>query len=295
MRSFVPAVIFVIAAFITIFLVTPVYQVGDKYAEESVSSLGTLPEEFFQAMSFEFKGVAADFLLLKAITFMGMKLIDNQNPSTEEWRLMYDMLDRVTDLDGRFWDPYVLAEMMLVWQGGMIDEANELLKKAVEHRPEDHRPLYYIGFNYFYFQKNSEKAAGYLRQAAQLPGAPGFLKGLASRLSLYGNQTALGIVFLENLLQNSQDEHIRTHLEKRLLALKIIYGLEQKVIEFRDENQRLPASLDQLVDSGIIETIPIDPYGGTFILMENGRIYSTSKLVNPTKDKGRTGHFIFTP
>ena len=167
MRSFVPVVVFVIAAFITIFLVPPVYQVGDKYAEESVSSLGTLPKEFFQAMSFEFKGVAADFLLLKSITFMGMKLIENQNPSTEEWRLMYDMLDRVTDLDGRFWDPYVLAEMMLVWQGGMIDEGNELLKKAVEHRPEDHRPLSYIGFNYFYFHNNAEKAAGYLRQAAQ--------------------------------------------------------------------------------------------------------------------------------
>ena len=282
-RTYAPATVLVLAAIITILFVTPVYKLSDKYAEESISRIGKLPEEVFQALTFEFKGVAADFLLLKTISFIGMKIGENRVPTPAEWQSMYDMLDRVTDLDRRFWDPYLLAEMMLAWQAGMIDEVNDLLLKASQARPEDYRPLYFIGFNYFYFQKNSEKAAIFLRQAAQLPSAPGYLKGLAARLSLYGNQTALGIIFLENLLQDTQDKNIRPHLEKRLAALKIIYALEQNIIEFKKVNQRLPESLDEMVNSGVIETIPVDPYGGTFILMENGRVYTTSKLVASPK------------
>lgn len=284
-RSYAPATVLVIAAIITILLVHPVYKISDKYAEESISRIGNLPKEVFQALTLEFKGVAADILLLKTISFIGMKIGENKLPTTDEWQRMYDMLDRVTDLDGQFWDPYLLAEMMLAWQAGMIDEVNILLLKASQARPEDYRPLYFIGFNYFYFQKNSEKAADYLRQAAQMSGSPTYLKGLAARLSLYGNQTALGIVFLENLLQDTQDKNIRPHLEKRLQALKIIYNLEQKVIAFRDAHQRLPVSLDEMVVLGIIQEIPEDPYGGTFSLMDNGRIYTTSKLVNVTKEK----------
>ena len=109
------------------------------------------------------------------------------------------------------------------------------------------------------------------------------MKGLAARFSLYGNQTALGILFLENLLQDTQDKNIRTYLEKRLAALKIIHSLEKKVVAFRDTYQKVPTSLDDLLRSSLLESIPADPYGGTFFLMENGRVYTTSKLVAPPK------------
>ena len=276
---FSPAVVFVIAAIASIFLVSPVYKTNDKYAEESISRLGQLPDEFFQALTFEFKGVAADLLLLKTISFIGLKIGENKIPSPEEWQRIHDMLDRVTDLDGRFWDPYLLAETMLAWQAGMIKEANQLLTKASQNRPEDYRPLYFIGFNYFYFLNDSENAAVYLRQAAQITGSPSYLKGLASRLSVYGNQTKLGIVFLENLLQDTNDKKVRPYLEKRLTALKSIYYLEQKVIEYREAYKRLPESLDQLVELGFLDSIPVDPYGGAFVIMKNGRVFTTSKLV----------------
>jgi hypothetical protein len=174
---------------------------------------------------------------------------------------------------------------MLAWQAGMIDEANDLLQKAAYNRPFDHRPFYFIGFNYFYFRNDSENAAIYLRKAAQITGAPKFLKGLASRLSVYGNQTKLGIVFLENLLLDTQDKNVIAYLEKRLSALKTIYFLEQKVVAFRDVHQRLPESLEELVKAEILDEIPVDPYGGTFFIMRNGRVYTTSKLVSPKKDK----------
>jgi hypothetical protein len=73
------------------------------------------------------------------------------------------------------------------------------------------------------------------------------------------------------------------YLEKRLTALEIIDSLEKTVIAFRESFQQMPTSLDDLVRSGLLENIPADPYGGTFFLMDNGRIYTTSKLVAPLK------------
>lgn len=274
---------FLLACVLSITLTNPVYDVRGKYVKETISRLGDLPTELLQVVALEFKGVVADFLLLKTISFMGMKIIENDNPAKEEWLRMNDMLNRITDLDGRFQDPYILAEMMFVWQAGMIGEANALLAKAVKNRPEDYRPLYFLGFNHFYFQNDAEKAGMYFRQAAQLPNVPDFVKGLAARFSLYGNQTALGIIFLENLLQDTQDKNIRNYLAKRLFALKSIYFLEQKVAEYKNTFQKLPTSLEELVQSGFIDEIPADPYGGEFFLMENERVYTTSKLVAPAK------------
>lgn len=262
-----------------------IYELRGKYVQESISEFGQFPTHSVQALSFEFKGIVADYLFFKTITFLGMKIGERSNPTREEWALIHQMLQRVTDLDGRFWDAYVFSEMMLAWQAGMVQEANQLLMKAVENRPEDYQPLYYIGFNHFYFLKDSQSAAPYLRKAAMLPDAPAFLKGLAARFSLYGNQTGVGIGFLENLIRENQDPKIATYMQKRLIALKMLDYLEQWVLEFKKRNGEFPKSLEDLVSAGLIPSLPKDPYGGNFTLLENGRVYTTSKLVDSANPK----------
>jgi hypothetical protein len=190
------------------------------------------------------------------------------------------MLQRVTDLDPRFWDPYLFAEMMLAWQAGMFDEVDTLLEKAAKNRPDDYRPQYYMGFNHLYFMKDPKKAAPHLRVASLYPNAPRYIKGLGSRVSLYAGQTAVGIFFLENLIKDTHDPKLVKYLEKRLTALKMLYYLEEKVKQYKARYGHQPKSLEDLVTSGIVPELPKDPYGGDFILFDNGRVYTTSKLVD---------------
>jgi tetratricopeptide (TPR) repeat protein len=247
---------------------------------EQISLPGEIPAGVVRAFSFEFKGVVADYLMLQAMTFVGERLIENRDLSKEEWQHLHRLLTKITDIDQRFWDPYLLTETMLVWQAGMIEESNQLLLKAAEHRPWDYRPYYFLGFNHFYFQKNAEKAAPYLRKAAQIPGAPYYLQGLAARFSLYGNETATAVLFLDDMLRETTDPAIRLYLEKRLLALKIIHDLEKKVQAFKAATGSLPRTFAEIIDSGLLKEIPADPYGGEFVLLGNGRIYTTSQLVS---------------
>lgn len=280
LRMYKPAALLIAGVLVCLLLSPKIYAIRGKYAAETVSEFGQLPPSALQALSFEFKGIVSDYLFFKTMTYMGLKLIQQNTPSKDEWQLINHMLQKTTDLDPRFWDPYVFAEMMLAWQAGMSDEANTLLEKAALHRPDDYRPDYFIGFNYLYFNKDAAKAAPPLRKAAQCANAPGFVKGLASRFSLYAGQTGTGILFLENLIKETADPKTVQYLGKRLLALKMIYFLEAKVKEYKLKYGRIPETLDDLVTTGVVQQIPTDPYGGKFVLLQNGRVYTTSEMLD---------------
>lgn len=272
--------VFVLATALYAMVIPRLGEVQQQRRIEQIGNLGEIPAAVVKAISFEFKGVMADFLMLQAMTFMGERIGQDKNPSPEDWQHLYRLLDKITDIDQRFWDPYLFAETMLVWQAGMIEEGNQLLLKAAEHRLQDYQPYYFLGFNYFYFLKNAEKAAPYLRKAAQIPGAPFYLQGLAARFGLYGNDTVTAILFLDDMLRQTADPMVRRYLEKRQMALKIIHDLEQKVQAFKKTTGKLPHSFAEMIATGLLKEIPVDPYGGTFFLFENGRVYTTSKLVD---------------
>ena len=275
------AALFVCFALASALLVPVLYRQRQGFQVEELDRLGRMPSPLLRVLTFEFKGVAADFLLLKTISYIGYRLLEKQKLEQSEWRTVTVLLDRITDLDPRFWDPYLLAEMMLPWDAGMVDQADLLLAKAARNRPEDFRPLYFLGFNAFFFAKDAKKAAPYLLRAASLPGAPAFLQGLAARFSLYAGQTELGILFLKDMIAATSDEKITAYLKKRLQALETLLTLERAVKKYRQEQGRLPADVDQLLRQGYLDTRPVDPYGGDFRILANGRVYTTSNLVAP--------------
>ncbi|MEA3436198.1 MAG: hypothetical protein U9R43_07000, partial [Thermodesulfobacteriota bacterium] len=87
------------------------------------------------------------------------------------------------------------------------------------------------------------------------------------------------IIFLKEMIRDTENEGIKQNFMLRIKALEIMDRLEQKVSEYQKTFQKRPASLTELVTTGLIEKIPDDPYGGEFILLENGRVYTTSKMV----------------
>lgn len=281
--SFLP-IFFLLAAFsCNVFLTPTIHTIREKYLEERISHFGQLPSAGLQSIVLEFKGIAADYLLLRLTTFIGYKIKIQEKIEDTELQMVLLGLEKITDLDPHFWDPYVFAEGVFVWDVGKIEEVEPLLLKAAQHRVEDYRPYYYLGFNRFYFRKDMSKAAEYLREASRKPTCPDYLKNLAARLSLYGNETALGILFLQDLLNETQGGETRKYLAKRLDALQAIHTLEKAVLEYYKTLNKKPASVDDLIKEGIISTIPTDPYGGEWLIMKNGRVYTTSKLIAGTE------------
>ncbi|MCK5162589.1 MAG: hypothetical protein KAQ72_02675 [Desulfobacula sp.] len=238
----------------------------------------TLPSQFTGPVSLEFKGLVSDFLLFKFMAFMGGRIEDISKNDPRYQDYTYQSLNAITDLDPYYWDAYLFSEMFLAWSGRAQD-ANKILEKARKYRENDYYPPYYIGFNYYYFLKDNKKASKYLMEASKLPGCPYYIASLAARLSLYSFQHRNGIVFLKEMLKNTKDKKAKKEFELRIATLEILEYLENKVTLYHSVYKKYPESLKKLVTSGLIDKIPDDPYKGKFMIMQNGRVYTTSKML----------------
>lgn len=239
----------------------------------------TLPSEAIGPISLEFKGIVSDFLFLKMITHYGEKIGNKEKLDERHADFLYTTTEAITDLDPWFWDAYLVADMNLTWGFGQFDKANKLLLKAKRYRSYDYKVPYFIGFNYFYFLKDSVNAAKYLREAASFPDSPETLPYLASRVSLYANDHRAAIQFIIDVLKTIKNKQMIDQLKIRMEALVHLDILERKVLEFRQIYHENPKSLEDLVGKGLIREIPKDPYGGKFYLLNTGdRVYTTSDL-----------------
>ena len=245
------------------------------------------PSRFTRIMALGHKGLYADYLFLNTITFYGEKQMHQKTMTSEDLDFLVAGLDAVTDLDPYFLDPYVLAEGTLTWSVHRFEDANRLIEKGMRNRTWDWQMPYFLGFNNFYFLKDFNKGAEYLMEASRRPGSPNFLPKLAARLSYYGDQAKTGVLFLTGMLNQTDDERLRESLLLRKQALEGAAGLEDAIERYTKDRRKAPASLDKLVSEGYIGRLPEEPYGGKWVILPTGRVFSTSKFVETRKKKDK--------
>lgn len=248
--------------------------------DQQVQVRYVLPASFTHISSLDFKGITADFQFLQANFFIGEKIERSDTVTLEDWAYFKRIILAVTDLDPYFFDPYYIAGGLLAWGPHLYEDAIDILKKGMKYRPNDRRLPLTIGFYYFYFLNDSQNGAEYMAKAARIPGAPPYYATLAARLSYYAGEHEASVLLLKEMLDNTRDERIRQKYAKRLQALEDAIILERAVSRYRKLHGDRPATLHELVVSGIVDELPYEPYGGEWYLMEGGRVYSTSRFVD---------------
>lgn len=255
------------------------YALRQSDSNRIISPLIYLPESFLQTCVLEFKGVASDYLMLKTMVFHGELLSKKQTISPDDWQSTHLAINQITNLDPKFLDPYVFAATSFPWDAGMITETNTLLLKAAKYRRDDYRPYFFIWFNYFYFLNDLSNAAKYLEMAAVKPNAPDYLTTLAARNSMDAGKVEQGILFLSHVLKETSDPARQNWIKTRLKALMTIQFLEKKLEKYIYLFGSPPSTLSELVNKGLLKSIPPDPYGGEFYITPGASVYTTSKLV----------------
>lgn len=241
----------------------------------------TMPAAFSRVLALGYQGLLSDYEFLRALTFYGDRSVKQERMSADDWDFFAYSLDVVTDLDPYFLDPYVLGEGLLTWDAQRFEEANALLSKGMAYRDWDWQLPYFVGFNHFYFLNDYASGSEYMMQAAEIPGSPAFLKTLAARLAYYGGKSQTALLFLQQMLAQSNSDHLKRRMQKRLLALERAVQIEEALQRYRSEFESDPAALEVLVHHGYLQELPSDPYGGEWRILSNGRVYSTSKFVDP--------------
>jgi len=245
-----------------------------KLKEEKVF----LPEPFLKIFSGEFKGLVADFLVINLSSYYGGIILEKNEAIEKEFDYMYKVLKTAITLDPYYFDSYYFAQTIIAWDAKMPEKAIELLKVGMEKRKNDWLIPYWIGFNYYYFLNNRKMAAHYFKESAKRPGASDLIASMTAITAYEGGETEMAILFLEDTIKRTEDEHKRDKFLIRLDALKKILYLENAVKMYEKRFNKKPENLQELIQKGIITKIPKDPYGGVFYINKEGKIKTTSEL-----------------
>ena len=240
--------------------------------------MAPLPAPVLKLVALDYRNLVADWLFSKTLSFHGGKITRGEPIDDETYRIIYDRLDVASELDPYFVDPYFFGQSVFAWGAGMPQEANRLLDRGRRYRPDDWIIPFFMGFNAFYFLHDNAQAATYLMEASQRPGSPPYGALLAARLASQSGSTDTSIVFLQQLAAQTEDHGTRRQIERRLEALQGISLLEQAVERYRTRFGSGPNTVPDLVNRGILSRLPIDPYGGSFYLDSNGKVWTTSDL-----------------
>lgn len=229
-----------------------------------------VPMELIGALTGEFKGLVADYLLLEAASFIGSR--QSFSATSEDWDAATLLLKQSNFLDPYFRNTYLLAQGSLPWQAKKYDDTLAILERSRKHLTWEWLPGFFLGFDHFYFLKDNLTASKKLMEASKIPDAPVYLATMGSRLAAEAGQIRAAIDFLTVMYEKTEDEQVREQLKKRILAFQGIKMLQDAVSRFKSEYSRMPDTLDELVATSIIPFLPVNPYDRPYTLKE-GKVH----------------------
>ncbi len=217
-------------------------------------------KEVVEILSLDHRGLAADLLFIQAVIHTGSlvwKPLTHQLDS--EWS--YQLMDVVTSLDPRYLTAYLFSGMGLVHGPKDVDLARPILERGMTYFPQNWELPFWIGYHYYLYLENYEKAGEYFWKASQCPGAPdSFLSMMFSSLKKGGNYER-AILVLKSLIESTDNEKVIQIYEKRIIRLENMVLLQRVATHYAELKGHAPDNLDQLVSEGLISDIPLDPMG----------------------------------
>jgi tetratricopeptide (TPR) repeat protein len=242
------------------------------------------PASVIKALTADQYQFVSQVISLQCLFYFGT-LVELRTQAPDWWQI-YRAVYTATRLDPYNMDAYYFAQAVLTWETGMLQQTIQLLEYGFAHRTWDWHLPFYISFDYAFFLKDYEKAGMYLAKAAELKPEVEWYATLAARYYYEGGSTALALAYLQEMIPAARNEAIKKRLVIRAKAFEKVLQIEQAIAAFKERFQAEPEDLERLVNAGLLERIPDDPYGGTFYLDEQGRVRTTSKLVPVEKTHG---------
>lgn len=168
----------------------------------------------------------------------------------------------VTQLNPCHEDNYWIGNASLSW-GGAVDEGLELLNRATQCRYWDEWPPFFYGFNQYFFKKNIDAAREAIELAAQRSETNNSMFRKFSIMLLAGEiDDARGaLAIIKNEREKTNDPVLRDMLEKRIIRFTGLIKLRDAQASYETNFNRPPKDFQELIQSGILDSIPEDPLG----------------------------------
>ena len=217
----------------------------------------------------DYDAVAADAYWIRALQHFGQeRLSPPQHVRT--YALLYPLLDLTTTLDPYFSIAYRFGSIFLgePYPGGpgRPDLAIALLQKGLAAQPTKWQYMQDLGFVYYWHLRDYKTAASWFQRAADLPGAPTWLRPLAAVTLAEGGHRDASRALFEQLAQ-SEEPWLRDSAILRLSQLDAMETMDAwKQLKLQGRNPPIPND-----PSGT--PFVLDPATGDLTVAPTSRIY----------------------
>ncbi len=216
-------------------------------------------------------------------------------PRSDDYSLLYPMLDLATSLDPRFTIAYRFGAVFLAEArprgAGRPDLAVALLEKGIRAQPDKWEYMEDAGFVHYWYEHNYQAAAGWFQKASEVPGAPWWLRSLAATTIAQGGDRRSSRVMWEAIRQSAAIDWLRLDAERRLQQLRAlddIDELQQAVDAFVRSAGHPPADWPEFGRARGIRAVPVDPTGTPYVLTAQGRVHlAASSPLAPLPEEPR--------
>jgi hypothetical protein len=239
------------------------------------------PAPVLAVLSFGYQRLAADLLWLQVIQYYGGKLLAKDTSFPNLW----PFFDAITTLDPDFDEAYFFGSYLLADDLDRPDLALTLLDRGRRYhlsaigsdaasaperlaRIEAWRFPYQMAFIHYFYRHDNAEAARYFQMASEVPGAAPICLRLAASLSEQTGERETARRMWALVYQTAKDSYTRNRAEKNLLRLKIeedVDTLRRTVVAFKDQNERWPDSIQELIDLEWLQDVPKDPNGQPYL------------------------------
>lgn len=247
--------------FFAFLLITVLYSLNmQRLGFYGDSELHFIPApEYVERLSGTHKNVIALGFFLKGV----LELAGDVSGKTD---VLLELFSVAIKLDPKFNKAIFLGGVVAPTFGADMEKAIGFLEKAAQQRPDEWRIPYWIGFNY---QETGSfgKAGEFYLKAAELPGAPAFMKFSAIDPLSRGKSIEKAILATTNLLATVEDDDAEW-IVMRLEWLKQIQALEMKAREFKQQFGKFPQSIEEMVEKELLDKSPEDKFGNGFYMAD---------------------------
>jgi hypothetical protein len=201
-------------------------------------------------------------------------VVATEKMTPDQYKVLAKVHEDVSWLNRGHEDNYYIATNILPWNG-QIEQTQRILARATHARPFDYQPAFLYAFNQLHFYGDAVGASAWLRMAAEkLPDDQErlIMQNFAARWIDLADDTDLAISVVSALAKQAKRDDFRAYLEKRVERLHLLKQLRQAAARYVADTGQAPRSFEQLIDKGLIDRIPEDPFGFGFQFDKKGRI-----------------------
>jgi len=244
-----------------------------SYPREIRDDLRLLPtKEMVSLLSFDHRGAAADYLFTQVSIHSGSlmwKPLDIKFDSG--WA--YGMMDLVTDLDPKYREAYLMSGMGLIHNFSDAKLALPILKKGMEANPNSWELPYWYAYDHYFYLDDSETASKYFMMAAQKPDAPKTNWGILVNVSKESGYYENAYWSLKVMYDSAKSDKVKTIYGKKLVQLQNVFLIQKAADTYQHEKGDFPASLEEIVEKGYMDEVPVDPMGKGYTWdVEKGKV-----------------------